>query len=227
MAPRVVAIVPVKPLAAAKSRLAPMLSLRERQALVLFCLSRVLQALQKAAAVDARVVIGSDEAVERLARKMGAGWIEDPGWDLNESLRQGFAWAFARGAQACLFLPADLPLLTAEAVDGLVERSDGLARLVLSPAHDGGTNAILALQGMPFQPQMGEGSFARHLAGAQERGAAVEVYASPGLALDIDTPHDLRQLQERLPTLDAELETWRGFLADVGARHASPLVSGP
>ncbi|MSQ40676.1 MAG: 2-phospho-L-lactate guanylyltransferase [Dehalococcoidia bacterium] len=225
MASKVVAVVPVKPLAAAKSRLAPMLPLRERQALVLFCLSRVLQALQRAATVGERIVIGSDEAIQRLAREMGAVWIEDPGWDLNESLRQGFAWAFARGAQACLFLPADLPLLTAEAVDGLVEHSDGLSRLVLSPAHDGGTNAIFAPQGMPFQPQMGEGSFARHLTEALERGAVVEVYTSPGLALDIDTPHDLSQLQERLSTLDAEIEEWRVFLADVGAsrRIGTPL----
>ena len=214
MTARIVAIVPVKPLATAKSRLAPMLPLLERQALVLFCLYRVLQALQEAAAVNEWVVIGRDEAVQRLAREMGAGWIEDPGWDLNESIRQGFAWAFAHGAQACLFLPADLPLLAAEAVDGLVERSDGLSHLVLSPAHDGGTNAILAPQGVPFQPRMGEGSFTRHLAEAQQRGAAVEVYASPGLALDIDTPHDLRQLQERLSTLDAKLEQWRVFLAD-------------
>jgi 2-phospho-L-lactate guanylyltransferase len=194
-----------------------MLPLPERQALVLFCLSRVLQALQEAATVHERIVVGRDEAIQRFAREMGAGWIEDPGWDLNESLRQGFAQALARGADACLFLPADLPLLTAQEVDNLVHLSQGLSRLVLAPAHDGGTNAILAPQAVPFQPQMGEGSFARHLAEARQVGAAVEVYSSTGLALDIDTPKDLLRLQERLPHWQAGLEPWRAFIEDVGA----------
>ena len=226
MASEVIAFVPVKPLVAAKSRLAPVLRLPERQALVLLCLHRVLQALQGTSRVSQVLVIGTDASVQQVAREAGAHWLADPGWDLNEALRQGFAHAFARGAQASLFLPADLPLLQALEIEGLLDASHGLSRLVLASAHDGGTNAILLPRGVPFTPRMGPGSFASHQVQAERAGLPVVVYHSPGLTFDVDTPEDLRQFQERLPGWEAEMQKWHGLL-DVGARHASPLRPSP
>ena len=217
MAHKVIALIPVKPLATAKGRLARTLPGAERQALTLLCLHRVLQALHEAELIAEVLVIGSDPPVHRLAEEMEAGWLPDPGWDLNESLREGFAYIFRQKADACLFLPADLPLVTAPEVDGVVAASQGLSRLVLAPTtREGGTNGILLPSpdriGVPFQPHMGPGSLALHLEEARSTSVPVEEVHSPGLAFDVDTPQDLQRLRERLPTLDTELQEWVAFL---------------
>ena len=212
MAPEVVALIPVKALAEAKGRLASVLAPLDRQALTLLCLHQVLQAVQGSQSVTQALVIGSDDAVHRVAHEQGVDWLADPGWDLNESLREGFAHVFRGGADGCLFLPADLPLVTSQEVDRVVGASLDLSQLVLAPAHDGGTNAILLPRGMSFQPHMGVGSLALHLEEAQRTGSTTAVEHSPGLAFDVDTPQDLQRLQEQLPSLIDELVKWHTFL---------------
>lgn len=206
------ALVPIKRLASAKERLAAVLPEPDRQALVLLCLDRVLVALHEATSVGDVILLGQDEPVKRLAYRAGALWLPDPGRDLNEGLRHGFSETFRLGAEACLFVPADLPLLAPGEIDAFVGASREATHLTLAPAPDGGTNAILLPGGRPFQPQMGTGSFARHVEAARARGIPLACHESPGLSFDLDTPQDLRQLWEQRPSFARELGNWRTFL---------------
>lgn len=70
--------------------------------------------------------------------------------------------------------------------------------VTLVPSRDGdGTNAILVSPPDAFAPSFGPGSFARHRAQAAAAGIACRTLELPGLALDIDEPHDLRDLMQR------------------------------
>ena len=195
-----VVIVPVKSLNAAKSRLSPTLTPREREALTLNMLRHVLRVAARAP-IKHVWVFGLDEQVRLLAEEESASWHADQGQDLNGCLAIAFNLARCRGL-APLYLPGDLPLLALEDIEALVSASRCGVKLILSSDRRGeGTNAILLPVGSPFVPSLGPGSFQRHLGLAQSMGLDVAIYDSAGLALDLDSPEDLDALEKQSPGL--------------------------
>jgi 2-phospho-L-lactate guanylyltransferase len=181
-------LAPVKPLAEAKSRLAPVLAAEERSELAQRLLLRTLTLAQQSALFSCLLVVSRDPLVWKIARTVGACVLPELGDELNSALQQGAAYAWQEGASSLLILPADLPLLRTDdlaALCALGEVGDGC---VLGPAQDGGTNALhLRLPpGLPFC--FGPDSFARHLAAAHAAGLKPQVYDSPTLRFDLDQP---------------------------------------
>ncbi len=191
----IVAVVPMKPLSQSKTRLSGVLSQQERADLSLAMFRKVIVAAQHA--LGAVWVIGGDEAVRLAAESLGAVWLEDPGSDLNDSL----AFALDRACKAeasAIYLPADLPFVTAHDIQKIVQASGGGETLTLLPAQqDGGTNSMLIPRCVSFPPLLGKDSFRRHKWQASALGIPYTVCLSDGLALDLDTPDDLA-LCERL-----------------------------
>ena len=204
----VTVIVPMKPLAQAKTRLESRLSAPQRRTLTLDLLLHVLKTTTRAKissvrgpSIDETWVVGGDGEVRAATESEGAGWIDDGGQGLNGALTLGFRRA-ADSGRAGLFLPADLPLLTVEDVHGMLETSGQLRNLTLSPAgNDGGTNGILLPPQLAqtFTFKMGHGSFKLHLEQAGFLGIPVAIYYSVGLAFDLDTPADLEACESRKP----------------------------
>jgi 2-phospho-L-lactate guanylyltransferase len=189
------AIVPVKALQLGKSRLIPALSPRDRAELVERMLQGELAALG-ASAVEATAVISPDAQVWALAVAGGAQPLPDPGGGLNAALEAGRAWALAGGADALLVILGDLPLLRESDIAGLIAELEylpaGQPAVVLAPdRYDGGTNAMLLRPPGVLPFQFGTDSYPRHRQLATDRGLAVAVYRTPGLAFDLDTPGDL------------------------------------
>jgi 2-phospho-L-lactate guanylyltransferase len=212
MSNKVIALIPVKKLAAVKGRLETVLRPIERQALTLLCLYWVLKAISHSQLITKAIVIGSDSIVNRVARECGANWLDDPGWTLNESLEQGFAHIAQSDAAAALFLPCDLPFVTPLELDRFVGIDKDFSNIVLAPSHDGGTNAILLPNHLRFQPNMGPGSLALHLEQVQRMGLTPILQHTPGLTFDVDTPEDFQNLSHKMPTIQEELSRWRLFL---------------
>ena len=198
------AIVPVKPLNLAKSRLEPVFSRAQREALATATLCHVLRVLTSSPALTGVLVVSRDSRALALARDCGANTVVESGApELNAALARAMRATRALGATAALVLPADLPLLAAEDVDALVSlRCVDERRVVLSPdRHESGTNALLMCPPGVIAYAFGPGSFQAHQALAAEAGIAASVWRSPRLALDIDTPEDLacyRALAEEL-----------------------------
>jgi 2-phospho-L-lactate guanylyltransferase len=187
-------LTPVKPLAEAKSRLAPVLDAGARAALMQRLLRRTLALAQQSRLFACLLVVSRDPQVWEIARTAGAVALPEAGDELNRALLQGAAYAGAAGAGSLLILPADLPLLGLQDLTALCtlgEQGDGL---VLGPAQDGGTNALhLHLPpGLPFC--FGENSFARHQAAAAAAGLTPALYDSPTLRFDLDAPAQWLQL---------------------------------
>ncbi len=182
------AVVPLKNLARAKGRLAPVLSAAERRGLVLAMLGDVLAALLGARGLGGIYVV-ADEAPPAPE---GVAWIAEPA---NRGYDAAVATALAdprvAGAAAMLVLPGDLPLATPADIDALLDEAPRPgARVAL--ARDGdGTNALLLSPPDLAPTRFGPGSGARHRALALAAGAPAETVSPPGLAFDIDTPRDL------------------------------------
>jgi 2-phospho-L-lactate/phosphoenolpyruvate guanylyltransferase len=187
-------LTPVKPLADAKSRLAPLLATEERSALMRQLLGRTLAFAAQTALFSRILVVSRDPAVWELAHAAGASTLPEQGSDLNSALAQGCAYALREGAQSILILPADLPLLTADDLASLCALGEVGDGLVLAPSQDGGTNGLhLRLPpALPFC--FGAGSYTRHLAAAAACGLTPITYDSSTLRFDLDWPADLAML---------------------------------
>ena len=199
------AIIPVKTLERAKQRLAPVLPPPARRELVLAMLQSVLAAVLATDGFTRFLVVTPDANVAALAASKGGDVVrEDRARGLNAAVRLGLARAAAAGAARALVLPADVPLVTPDELDGLIGSgaSEGGARVILVPAADGdGTNAMLLAPPAALEPAFGPGSYVRHLSQALARRLDVGVLHLPGLAGDIDRPADLARLISPAPQL--------------------------
>lgn len=188
------AIVPVKSLRQAKSRLAPVLTPNQRATLGRALLARTLDVLTVQSVLAGVLVVSADPTALDLAKAKGAVALMEIEVSLNAALAQATAWLVERGAEATLVLPADLPLLSGEDVAGLVTRAEPAPAVVLAPdRREQGTNAFLSVPPSLIPYAFGAGSFARHQELCQVRGVPCRLYRSPGLAFDVDLPEDLRE----------------------------------
>jgi 2-phospho-L-lactate/phosphoenolpyruvate guanylyltransferase len=192
------AIVPVKPFASAKTRLASVLSDEERAGLSREFLGHALDVLAAVPAVARTLVVSRDPAALAMAAAHGFSPVAESGIQgLNAALTAAARTAREGLAGAVLVLPTDLPRLTAAEVTELLRADDGQPQMVIAPdRHEQGTNALLLRppEAVPFA--FGEGSFARHIALAGHAGMRVKVCRLPGAALDVDVPEDLRWLRQ-------------------------------
>ena len=177
------AIVPVKDLGGAKTRLAPILSDDARARLVEEMLGRVLAACGEASAIARTLLVTPDPSLAQ-----GVDVLVDEGRGHAEAIE--LALADERAAAGALVVMADCPLVTAESLDALAAAAQPLA---LAPARDGGVNAVALRAVNGYRPRFGVPVEAMLEAG---RAAGLEpvVVDDPALALDVDRPEDYELL---------------------------------
>jgi 2-phospho-L-lactate guanylyltransferase len=196
----IIALVPVRSLAAGKTRLAGSISPQARESLTRRMARNVIASALSSEAITTVLIVSPDEAALALASvnprvvplRQPA---EPPG--LIAALDQGRAHAESLGASGLLVLFGDLPLLNGDDIRNLVRRA---VPVVIAPdRHGTGTNALfLRLSAIApddrFEFQFGEGSYARHVGEAHRLGLDVATSISAGTAFDLDTPADLDAL---------------------------------
>jgi 2-phospho-L-lactate guanylyltransferase len=190
------AIVPVKSLALAKSRLSEMLDPSERRALALAMLEDVLRLLQATPVVSRFGVVSRDTSVLRVAQQMGADRLSDQSTDLNGALTQAASQYTQAGARALLILHADLPLATPDELGRMAAKLATPNDIALAPARDAGTNALACITPHPIPFLFGGHSLERHVHAAREQRLTPHLVRSRGLERDIDRPEDLIWLLE-------------------------------
>ncbi len=116
----VVTLIPIRSLESAKSRLGGPLDAEERQALVRALAERTIRAALAVTGIWRVLVVSSDDEVLHLAGTLGADPLRETGVGLNEALDEGCAAAMAGGADSILALPADLPRITATAIEAVL-----------------------------------------------------------------------------------------------------------
>jgi 2-phospho-L-lactate guanylyltransferase len=180
----VLAIVPVKGLDGAKTRLAPRLSAAERASLVVDMLDRVLTACAEAEAIERTLLVTPDPGLARH----GVDVLVDAGTGHADALALGLA--DPRAAAGALVVMADCPLVTAVSLDALASAARPLA---LVPASDGGVNALALAKLNGFVPRFGV-PVETTVAEARAAGLEPVVVDDAALALDVDRPEDYELL---------------------------------
>ena len=184
--------VPVKDLVNAKQRLVPVLAQEERRALAAAMLEDVLAALA-GARLDAVWVVTRDDAVSAIARRFGAVVVTEAE---NRGHTAAVAAAQARAVDSGIPLfttiPGDVPCVTANEIDALVDAATTAPAVVLAASRSGlGTNGVALAPPDALRLRFGEPSFESHVAAARARGIEPRLLHLPGLALDVDGPDDL------------------------------------
>ena len=183
-------IVPHRGLAAAKTRLAPVLTPEDRLALARDLLEHVLDVTR--AVVDDVVVISQSAELAAIVEPRGARLVVQRGMGLNQGLDQARAEAVADGVELLGVLHGDLPNLRSDDVRALLAAAPEPVGVAVAPDRAGsGTNGLALRPAGVIGFAFGTGSFAAHLAEAERVGAPVVAINRAGLAFDLDTPADL------------------------------------
>lgn len=183
-------VVPLKPLALAKSRLAGAVgdALRPRLALA-FAQDTVAAVLACAAVRDVAVVTDDPVAAASLAA-LGARIVPDaPGAGLNAALEHGArAVRSLRPRAAVAALNADLPALRPRELARALTTASVFPRAFLTDAAGIGTTLLCVLPGTELRPAFGGPSRRRHLASG-----AAEIMSREldSVRRDVDTGADL------------------------------------
>ncbi len=190
------ALIPVKALSAAKSRLIPHLTQEQRNTLVLDMLCHVLRALHESNMLEQISVVSPDPLVLDYAQEWGAQALVEELPGHNAALHAAALKEYEAGTPALLTIAADLPLLQAGDIRALLEQSRKYP-VVLAPSRDGGgTNALLTRPPLALPYLFGVNSLHNYLRAANQWQLSSTLYHSIGLALDIDTIDDLDDMYE-------------------------------
>lgn len=215
------AILPVKEMAGAKQRLAPLLSSEERIGLMQVMLRDVLAALSAARGLAGIALVTLDPWAEALAQQHGARII-------TAGAREGHTGAVvtaaaqlkAEGVPAILTLPGDIPAAKPIEIEAIIQAASAAPAFIIAPAHDEqGSNAILMSPPDAVKLRFGEDSYFPHLAAARAAGITPQILPLAGIAMDIDHPADIRRFA-RIPEAAAtQTLAWlkqNGILARLG-----------
>ena len=183
-------IVAVKRLAAAKTRLASVLSAATREKVVLAMLVDTLTAAAGVPALGSITVITPDEVAAAAAAALGAEVLADPtpeghGNPLNAAIAAAER-SVAEKYSNIVVLQGDLPALRPQELAETITAARRHRRSFVADRLATGTSALCAF-GAQLDPRFGPDSSALH-----RRSGAIELTGAwPGLRCDVDTPADL------------------------------------
>src|SRR6266403_365199 len=191
-------LLPVKDLNNAKKRLMGVLTPEERFGLAEAMLKDTIRAVQGVKRAEKVFVVTNYKPAMRLAQE--AGWemlYEEAQISESHSVDAASKICEKRGITALLRLPLDVPLIHSNDIDELFSLDSVAPALIIVPSRDGtGTNAILRTPPTLFPSHFGSGSFAKHLAEAEQAHARVVLRRNARLEMDVDDEGDLRTLLE-------------------------------
>lgn len=181
-------VIPAKTPAAAKGRLASVLSADDRNRLSARMLCTAIHAACEAVGEDRVAIVGSAPADINRAILV----IAEPVGGLNAALEHARLVLARKGAMRIISLAADLPQVVSADVLALADLPASCAGIA-PDRHGTGTNALsLPLpEALDFPYHYGPGSCERHLAEAAHIGLTMRRIERGALARDVDEPADL------------------------------------
>jgi 2-phospho-L-lactate guanylyltransferase len=226
---RTLAIVPIKSLGQAKTRLAKTLAKGTRRSLVQAMFSDVLGALRRSEGIDRIAVVTNDVVAGSLANGFGIEVLADEREDGQSAATEiGIGHAIDSGYERVLLVPGDTPLVDPLEVEELLVRCarDEIGVGVVPDRHGTGTNALVIAPPGSFHPAFGPDSLERHLSRARDAGLVHRVEHVPTLALDVDTPSDLAALWTEVENSRLGAQRTRGALVQLDRTGVLASVVG-
>lgn len=193
-------LLPLKEFAAAKQRLAGILSAAERAQLFEAMVEDVLQVLTQHSLISRIAICSRDQAARWLASYYGVEFIDEselPAFDLNEAVNLAANKIFSSGENDLLVVHGDLPLLSSADITSFLSahNNDEQMAFTIAPDRRGTGTNLLAWRGLPqFTTHYGENSFQHHCAEARALNIEPVICNLSGACCDIDEPDDLSML---------------------------------
>jgi 2-phospho-L-lactate guanylyltransferase len=179
------AVIPVKRLDAAKTRLRGAVPDARHQDLALAMVRDTVAAVLACAEVVDLIVVTDDPVATSAVAALGAHPVPDhPRAGLNAAMRFGADTVAGLGAHRAV-LAGDLPALRPELLGSALKLAE--RRSFVPDAEGTGTVLLAAPPGVPLDPHFGVGSAAAHA----DSGAVPLTGDWPGLRQDVDTAADL------------------------------------
>jgi 2-phospho-L-lactate guanylyltransferase len=166
----------------------------ERHALFRAMLEDLLSVLSRSRGLAGVLLVTRDREAKALALRYGARVLEEEA-NRGHTIASSFAarTLASEGVTGMVQLPADLPLVTPEDIDALLQAHGSAPAVTLAPSRDErGSNAVASSPADLLPLRFGDDSYFPHLERARSLGIEPRVVHRPGLALDVDTPDDLR-----------------------------------
>jgi 2-phospho-L-lactate/phosphoenolpyruvate guanylyltransferase len=196
-------LIAVKRFDEAKSRLSPRLASSQRADIAMAMLEDLLSELVQVRGLTGVSIVTSQPRLKsRIARF--ANVLRDPGTGLNGALTFALSALGGRGESRVLVIHSDLPLARANDLQNLVDTHRHAKTVVVVPDAAGtGTNALVCSLPLAFALQFGPGSLAGHRRAATLQGLPCIVATVPCLALDVDEPGALDDVEAMAVSLGA------------------------
>jgi 2-phospho-L-lactate guanylyltransferase len=205
---KVWAIIPVKPLNRAKSRLSDVLTPEERQRLAERMLRHMLEVIQAVPQIIGTLVISRDNKVLAIAREYNALTVQESGSpELNKALTRATQVVSTWRADSVIILPADLPLIQPEDISQMIHKGQqrGVSVVIATDHQQDGTNALFIRPPGVIPYAFGQNSFTTHCEMAREADINLYIYESERVSLDIDLPEDLEYYRQLASEMDLAL----------------------
>lgn len=202
-------LLPLKEFAAAKQRLAGVLSATERAQLFAAMVEDVLLTLTQHPLIAGIAICSRDRAARWLANYYDVEFIDErrlSASDLNSAVNAAAQQFYARGENDVLVVHGDLPLLSAADLTTFLQahRGGGKTAVTIAPDRRGTGTNLLAWRGLPdFVACYGDNSFPRHCAQARALKVEPTVCELAGARCDIDEPADLCMLLAQAASAEA------------------------
>lgn len=216
------AVIPVKPFAQAKGRLAPVLDADERATLARLMFEDVLDVMSRCRDILAgTMVVTSDPDAAACAQGSGAAVVFDHvDSGINAAVR--LAIEHIGADDGIVVVPSDIPHIPPRAIAAAACAILPLRTMAIAAASDdGGTNLLACRPARATPLYFGRSSFDLHCKLAAQAGIAVHELRLPELALDLDRPQDLL----RFLSLGSNTRT-HAFLARPGIRARVEFLRG-
>ena len=197
------ALLPLKDLVEAQSRLAGLLRPSERRALAQAMVEDVLGVLSGHPGISQITLVSDDPGADLLARKYGADcWSENSLGcrGLNPLIRCASERLLAGAEEPVLVvLHGDLPLLTAEDISVVLDSQRQLGGLILGCDRQGRGTNLLAFNAASMPDFcFGADSCAGHMASASKVGVPAHILQRTGISVDVDDAQDLKCVMREL-----------------------------
>lgn len=197
------ALVPLKDLVEAKTRLAGLMSASERRSLAQAMAEDVLMVLGAHPMLRRVTLVSDDPSASMLAQTYGVDHLKEAALGasgLNQVIEAAADSLLDSDTGPMIVLHADLPLLCAEDITAVITCYQSVPGLIIGcDRHRSGSN-LLAFDSKS-RPRFcfGRDSYAAHRAAAGQAGFAVSEIYRPGISLDLDDAHDMAELLRQLP----------------------------
>lgn len=205
---KIAAVIPMKSLHSAKSRLSNILTAQQRKNLAMYLLDATIKELKKSNFITEIIIVSNDKAVQKYTCINDIKFIKDSDEGVNPAVILADKYCIDNGINANIVIPQDLPFISAKEIDEICTISNKYHKCIIicpSKRFDG-TNVLFRKPPDVIKTHYDNNSYMNHLIEAYKFKIPIESLDIVKLRFDLDTKEDLLEL--------FPLENWNSVLKD-------------